>query len=116
MSRVSHEKPLCKCYFVAVPWGTGPTTKLVSTWNVFDVLDPHVKSGVSAAAFDLNMYNNLLRYQGNPPEIAPWLAERDEPADGRSRWTFYLWRGVKFHDGSELTAEAGHYSFARMLA
>ena len=87
-------------------WGAGPATRLVSTWNAFDVLDPHVKYGVSAAAFNLNMYDNLLRYQGNPPEIVPWLAERDEPADGGRRWTFYLRRGVTFHDGSELTAEA----------
>ena len=87
-------------------WGAERATRLVSTWNAFDVLDPHVKYGVSAAAFNLNMYDNLLRYQGNPPEIVPWLAERDEPADGGRRWTFYLRRGVKFHDGSELTAEA----------
>ena len=46
----------------------------------------------------------------------PWLAERDEPADGGRRWTFYLRRGVTFHDGSELTAEAVQYSFARLLA
>jgi peptide/nickel transport system substrate-binding protein len=88
----------------------------VSTWNAFDVLDPHVKYGVSAAAFNLNMYDNLLRYQGNPPEIVPWLAERDVPADGGRGRTFYLRRGVKFHDGSELTAEAVHYRFARLLA
>jgi peptide/nickel transport system substrate-binding protein len=97
-------------------WGARPTTKLVSTWNAFDVLDPHVKYDVSAAAFNLNMYDNLLRYQGNPPQIVPWLAERDEAADGGRRWTFHLRRGVKFHDGSELTAEAVHYSFARLLA
>jgi peptide/nickel transport system substrate-binding protein len=97
-------------------WAAGDTTKLVSTWNAFDVLDPHVKYDVPAAAFNLNMYDNLLRYQGNPPEIVPWLAERDEAADGGRRWTFYLRRGVKFHDGSELTAEAVHYSFERLLA
>jgi peptide/nickel transport system substrate-binding protein len=97
-------------------WAAGPTTKLVSTWNAFDVLDPHVKYDVSAAAFNLNMYDNLLRYQGNPPQIVPWLAERDEAADGGRRWTFHLRRGVKFHDGSEFTAEAVHYSFTRLLA
>jgi hypothetical protein len=31
-------------------WAAGPTTKFVSTWNAFDVLDPHVKYDVSAAA------------------------------------------------------------------
>jgi peptide/nickel transport system substrate-binding protein len=97
-------------------WAAAQTTKLVSTWNAFDVLDPHVKYDVPAAAFNLNMYDNLLRYQGNPPKIVPWLAERDEAADGGRRWAFYLRRGVTFDDGSEVTAEAVHYSFARLLA
>src|SRR5688500_1419830 len=76
-------------------WGAGVPAKLVSTWNAFDILDPHVKYDVPAAAFNLNMYDNLLRYQGNPPEMVPWLAERDETADGGRRWTFHLRRGVK---------------------
>jgi peptide/nickel transport system substrate-binding protein len=94
----------------------GVTAKLVSTWSAFDVLDPHVKYDVSAAAFNLNIYDNLLRYRGNPPEIISWLAERDEAADGGRRWTFYLRRGVTFHDGSELTAEAVRFSFERLLS
>ncbi|HEX9867278.1 MAG TPA: ABC transporter substrate-binding protein, partial [Candidatus Tectomicrobia bacterium] len=94
----------------------GTTAKLVSTWAAFDVLDPHIKYDVPAAAFNLNVYDNLLRYQGNPPESIPWLAERDDAADGGRRWTFYLRRGVTFHDGSELTAEAVRFSFARLLS
>ena len=47
-------------------WGAEPATRLVSTWNAFDVLDPHVKYGVSAAAFNLNMYDNLLTLPGEP--------------------------------------------------
>ena len=94
----------------------GVTAKLVSTWSAFDVLDPHVKYDVSAAAFNLNIYDNLLRYRGNPPEIIPWVAERDEAADDGRRWTFYLRRGVTFHDGSELTAEAVRFSFERLLS
>ena len=79
-------------------WAAGTTAKLVSTWNAFDVLDPHVKYDVSAAAFNLNIYDNLLRYQGNPPQLVPWLAERDEAADGGRRWQFYLRPGVTFHE------------------
>ena len=97
-------------------WAAGTTTKLVSTWNAFDVLDPHVKYDVPAAAFNLNIYDNLLRYQGNPPQLVPWLAERDEAADGGRRWRFYLRPGVTFHDGSPLTAEAVRFSFERLLA
>jgi peptide/nickel transport system substrate-binding protein len=58
----------------------------------------------------------LLRYQGNPPQIVPWLAESYEVSDDGRTWTFHLRQGVTFHDGSPFTAEAVHYSFARLLA
>ncbi len=89
--------------------------KLVVTGDV-ETLDPHIKYDVPAALFNLNIYDNLLRYQGNPPKIVPWLAERYEiSADGMT-WTFYLRKGVKFHDGSELIAEDVVYTLDRLMA
>lgn len=85
-------------------WAAGERTRFVLTWNSPDIMDPHVKYDVGAAAFNLNIYDNLLRYQGNPPEVVPWLAETHTVTDGGRKWTFSLRRGVKFHDGSELTA------------
>lgn len=38
-------------------------------------------------------------------EIHPWLAESWTANANSSEWTFKLRRGVKFHDGKELTAE-----------
>ena len=96
-------------------WAASARTRFVSTWNAPDILDPHVKYDVGAAAFNLNLYDNLLRYQGNPPEIVPWLAETYEVADGGRKWTFHLRRDATFHDGSALTAEAVSFSFARLL-
>jgi peptide/nickel transport system substrate-binding protein len=93
----------------------GEQSKLVVTWNSFDTMDPHVKQDVSAATFTLNIYDNLLRYQGNPPEIVPWLAESYAVSDDGKMWTFHLRHGVNFHDGSELTAEAVCFSFERLL-
>ncbi len=61
------------------------------------------------------MYDSLLRYQGNPPEIVPWLAESSEVTDGGKTWIFRLRRGVQFHDGSEVDAEAVRFSFERLL-
>jgi ABC-type transport system substrate-binding protein len=37
-------------------------------------------------------------------EIHPWLAESWTPNANSSEWTFKIRRGVKFHDGKELTA------------
>ena len=96
-------------------WAAGERTRFVFTWNAPDILDPHVKYDVGAAAFNLNLYDNLLRYHGNPPEIVPWLAETHEVTDDGRKWTFHLRRDATFHDGSALTAEAVSFSFARLL-
>jgi peptide/nickel transport system substrate-binding protein len=112
---------------LAVAGGTFPTPltppaaaadrprRFVYAWTAFDILDPHVKYDLNATFFTLNMYDNLLRYQGNPPEIVPWLAESYDVADDGRKWTFHLRRGVQFHDGSEVTAEAVRFSFERLL-
>jgi peptide/nickel transport system substrate-binding protein len=61
------------------------------------------------------MYDNLLRYQRNPPEIVPWLAESYDVTDGGRTWTVHLRSGVKFHDDSPVDAEAVRFSFERLL-
>ena len=76
-------------------------TASVTTW------DP-VKSFSTEAAYMANIYEQLLRI--NPPDaeerFTPLLAERWEHNDDGTEWTFYLRKGVKFHDGEPLTAEA----------
>lgn len=79
-------------------------------------LDPHVIADVPMQFIQLNVYDELYRYQGNPPELVPWLASgHTVSADGLT-WTFTLRPGITFHDGSELTAEDVVYSFQRVLA
>ena len=82
----------------------------------YETLDPHVKYDVPGYLPFLNMYDNLLRYQGNPPKIVPWLAERHDIAPDGMTWTFHLRKGVKFHDGTELKADAVIYSVQRLLS
>ena len=45
----------------------------------------------------------------------PWLAESWESNDKATEWTFRLKQGVKFHDGSPLTADDVVYTFRRLL-
>lgn len=45
----------------------------------------------------------------------PWLAESWEANDKATEWTFHIKQGVKFHDGSPLTAEDVVYTFRRLL-
>lgn len=47
----------------------------------------------------------LLSYEVGTTNVEPALAERFEANDDLTEWTFYLRKGVKFHDGSELDAE-----------
>jgi peptide/nickel transport system substrate-binding protein len=60
-------------------------------------------------------YEGLTRYDSDG-EIEPWLAESWEISDDALTYTFKLRDGVKFHDGSELDAEAVKASFDRMKA
>ena len=96
-------------------WAAAQPTRFVYAWTAFDLLDPHVKFDANAYFFSLNMYDNLLRYQGNPPKIVPWLAERYDVTEGGRTWTFHLRREVKFHDGGAVDAEAVRFSFERLL-
>jgi peptide/nickel transport system substrate-binding protein len=55
---------------------------------------------------------NLLTRDPKTGELAPMLAERWKVADGGRTWTFYLRKGVRFHNGTELTAEDVKFTFA----
>jgi ABC-type transport system substrate-binding protein len=58
------------------------------------------------------MFENLLSRDPKTGELIPMLAERWKVADGGRTWTFYLRKGVQFHDGSPLTAEDVKFTFA----
>ena len=78
-------------------------------------IDPSIKYDWSIRMMQQSLYDALVKYVGNPPEIVPWLAERWEAsADGKT-WTFHLVKTAKFHNGDPVGAEAVRWSFARTL-
>jgi peptide/nickel transport system substrate-binding protein len=79
-------------------------------------LDPHQIFDVPMMGYALNTYDTLYRYEDNPPKMQPWLAESYTASEDGLQWAFKLRQGLKFHDGSELTAADVVYSFARVLA
>jgi peptide/nickel transport system substrate-binding protein len=79
-------------------------------------LDPAQTLDVQATQWALNVYDNLYRYEGNPAKMEPWLATGHTVSADGLVWEFKLREGVKFHDGSELTADDVVYSVQRLLA
>jgi ABC-type transport system substrate-binding protein len=75
------------------------------------VFDPAVPSHYFVTE---QLYDGLVRFDGrfNP---TPALAEYWTIADGGARITFHLRRGVRFHNGRELTADDVKYSLERLV-
>jgi peptide/nickel transport system substrate-binding protein len=60
------------------------------------------------------LFENLLTRDVKTGELSPMLAERWQVLDGGRTWRFYLRRGVRFHNGTELTAEDVRFTFATL--
>jgi peptide/nickel transport system substrate-binding protein len=60
------------------------------------------------------LYENLLTRDPKTGEPIPMLAERWRVTDGGRTWTFNLRKGVRFHDGSEVTAEDVKFTFTSL--
>jgi peptide/nickel transport system substrate-binding protein len=78
-------------------------------------IDPSIKYDWSIRMMQQALYDALVKYVGNPPEIVPWLAERWEVSPDARTWTFHLVKNARFHNGDPVTAEAVRWSFARTL-
>ncbi|MBA8909944.1 ABC transporter substrate-binding protein [Aminobacter ciceronei] len=81
-----------------------------------ETLDPHLASHSQMQFYMLNTYDGLYRYEGNPPQVVPWLATAHEVSQDGKTWTFKLRKDVQFHDGTVLDSSDVVYSFRRLLA
>jgi len=76
-------------------------------------LDPaDVTDGESARA-TVQIYDTLVMFKGETTLIKPGLAKSWEVSSDNLTWTFHLRRGVKFHDGTDLNADAVLFNFER---
>lgn len=62
-----------------------------------------------------NMYETLLYYDSLNDSFEPRLATDYTSSDDGLTWTFKLREGVKFHDGTDMNAEAVRYSIQRTI-
>lgn len=76
-------------------------------------LDPALINDVDSGIVVCNIYEPLLRFKTDNTEVEPCLAEKWDVSDDGLVYTFYLRKGVKFHDGTPFNAEAVKFNFDR---
>lgn len=62
-----------------------------------------------------NVYETLLRYNSSENKFIPVLATDYQKSEDGLTWTFHIRKGVKFHDGTQLNAEAVKFSIKRTM-
>ncbi|MCW5720954.1 MAG: ABC transporter substrate-binding protein [Devosia sp.] len=85
---------------------------VIATKNGPASMDPHFTATAANAEATKHIFDTLLR-SGNNLEILPSLATSWQPLDDTT-WEFKLREGVKFHDGSDFTAEDVKFSIERI--
>jgi len=75
-------------------------------------LDPGIVQDGDTIDILQNVYEGLVGWDENNQPVG-YLAENWEAKDNGKVWVFHLKKGVKFHNGKELTAEDVKYSIER---
>ncbi len=93
-----------------------PNTFVYATFGEPETLDPALDYETSGGGINSNVYETLVWYnKDKPADFIPQLASKwDISADGKT-YTFTLQKGVKFQDGTDMTATDVAYSFWRGL-
>ena len=76
-------------------------------------LDPPESQSFEAILSGDWSFDGLVRFDGNSHKIVPALAESWSRSPDGLTWTFKLRKGVKFHDGTPVNADAVVFSFER---
>ncbi len=78
-------------------------------------MDPSAQNDSYSANAMLQMYEGLVHITPKN-EVLPQLAERYEISPDGMTYTFYLHKGIKFHNGEELKASDVVFSYKRAFA
>ncbi|MBO4537312.1 MAG: hypothetical protein J5694_00395, partial [Erysipelotrichaceae bacterium] len=90
----------------------GDTTLKINLSSEPDHLDPALNSSVDGACLAANSFSGLYAYNADR-ELAPQLAEGYDLSEDGLTYTFHLKEGLKWSDGSDLTANDFVYSWKR---
>jgi peptide/nickel transport system substrate-binding protein len=77
------------------------------------ILDPSHTDDNETARVTEQIYDTLTELRGGTTLIKPGLAKSWEVSSDNLTWTFHLRKGVKFHDGTDLNADAVLFNFER---
>ncbi len=78
-----------------------------------ETIDPALNSAVDGSNMIIHAFEGLLKFDKDD-KVVPGLAESYEVSDDGLTWTFHLRDGLKWSDGSDLTAEDFVYSWKRV--
>ncbi|MBI2776713.1 MAG: peptide ABC transporter substrate-binding protein [Chloroflexi bacterium] len=93
--------------------GAGPDA-VTLLFGVPTTLDPARQSDIGSAAFSAQLYESLTAFDGSLT-LRPALAAAWDVSDDGTRIVFHLRDGLKFSDGSPLTAEDVVGSWLRVI-
>ncbi len=78
-------------------------------------LDPALSTDAASALVSAQLYETLVRFVPGTTRIEPALATRWSVSPDGLTWEFTLRKGVRFHDGTPLTAKAVVWNFQRWM-
>ncbi|MCX6557024.1 MAG: ABC transporter substrate-binding protein [Candidatus Aminicenantes bacterium] len=78
-------------------------------------IDPARSWDDTSAFYVYNIFDTLVRFNPQTAKIEPSLAVSWETSLDGLTWTFQLRRGVRFHDGTPLDADAVVFTFFRQM-
>ena len=78
-------------------------------------LDPAFETDGNSFMICDNVFDQLVLYADESTELVPGLATSWEVSEDGLTYTFHLRKGVKFHDGTEMNADAVVFSIGRMM-
>ncbi len=77
-------------------------------------LDPLLVSRLGATMVAMHIFDGLVKLDGERGVVVPDIAERWTTNPDGKTYTFYLRKGVLFHDGTEVTAADFKYQLERV--
>lgn len=114
---------LFQCLPAPVPWAQDKGRAAVPRYggayrrplaNNPSTLDPHLITDTYGHTVAQQIFDGLVQYDGTLT-IIPAIAESWKATRDGLMWTFFLRKGVKFHNGREVVADDVVYSFTRIL-